>query len=229
MAEGFLGRWSQRKDAVRKGKEIAPEPEVLPAPQRPSPQPSPRGGEGARQETPLRLAGELNQELPLPLAGEGRGEGDPGKEAPPPTLEEAQLLTRDSDFKRFIQPDVPPEVKNTALKKLFSDPHFNTMDGLDVYIDDYNKPDPLPESMLRQMVSAKFLGLFDDEEKEKDSAERQSPSDNAGPDAAAPQSVAQSGSRTEQAFPPADHHADPDLRLQQDDAPGPEGPGAGSR
>ena len=30
------------------------------------------------------------------------------------------------------------------MKKLFSDPHFNVMDGLDTYIDDYGKPDPLP-------------------------------------------------------------------------------------
>jgi hypothetical protein len=33
-------------------------------------------------------------------------------------------------------------VRNAALKKLFTDPHFNVMDGLDVYIDDYGKPDP---------------------------------------------------------------------------------------
>ena len=30
------------------------------------------------------------------------------------------------------------------MKKLFSDPHFNVMDGLDTYIDDYGKPDPIP-------------------------------------------------------------------------------------
>ena len=37
------------------------------------------------------------------------------------------------------------------MKKLFSDPHFNVMDGLDTYIDDYGKPDPIPLSMLRRM------------------------------------------------------------------------------
>jgi hypothetical protein len=40
-----------------------------------------------------------------------------------------------------------------------------------------------------------------------------------------PESVAQSSPRTE-ALPPAEDHADPDLRLQQDHAPGPGGPGA---
>ena len=37
------------------------------------------------------------------------------------------------------------------------------MDGLDTYIDDYSKPDPMPAAMLRQMAQSKFLGLFDDE------------------------------------------------------------------
>ena len=50
------------------------------------------------------------------------------------------------------------------MKKLFADPHFNVMDGLDIYIDDYSKPDPIPEAMLRKLASAKFLGLFDEEE-----------------------------------------------------------------
>ena len=59
---------------------------------------------------------------------------------------------------------VGADVRNAAMKKLFSDPHFNVMDGLDIYIDDYSKSDPIPESMLRQMTSAKFLKLFDDED-----------------------------------------------------------------
>jgi hypothetical protein len=58
---------------------------------------------------------------------------------------------------------VTPEVKNAALKTLFTDPHFNLMDGLDTYIDDYGKPDPLPAGMLRKMLQSQALGLFDDE------------------------------------------------------------------
>ena len=47
------------------------------------------------------------------------------------------------------------------MKKLFSDPHFNVMDGLDTYIDDYGKPDPIPPEMLRRMTQSALLGLFD--------------------------------------------------------------------
>ncbi|MBK6008630.1 DUF3306 domain-containing protein [Ramlibacter ginsenosidimutans] len=220
MSEGFFSRWSQRKVAVRKGKGAEPEAESAKEldPPMPSPQPSPASGRGS--EELLTVEGELQS--PSPPRGEGGGEGEP---PPPPTLEDAQALTPASDFTRFVRPDVAPEVKNAAFKKLFSDPHFNVMDRLDVYIDDYNKPDPLPPEMLRQLASAKFLGFFANEEAPEG---ENVPAASASPDAPAAESVAQSGTRTAQALPPAQDHADPDLRLQQDDAPGPEGPGAGS-
>jgi hypothetical protein len=164
---------------------------------------------------------------PSPLRGEGAA-----SENPPPTLADAQSLTPDSDFTRFTRPDVPPDVKTAAFKKLFADPHFNVMDGLDVYIDDYSKPDPIPPEMLRNLASAKFLKLFDEEEKEDKEpaqAQPQAPVPREVADASGPQDVAQSGTRTEHVLPPAEDHADPDLRLQQDDAPGPRGPGQESR
>ena len=34
------------------------------------------------------------------------------------------------------------------------------MDGLDIYIDDYSKPDPLPPGMLARMVQSDMLKLF---------------------------------------------------------------------
>jgi hypothetical protein len=65
---------------------------------------------------------------------------------------------------------VAPEVKNAAMKKLFADPHFNVMDRMDIYIDDYSQADPLPLAMLRQMNGAKFLNLFQEEDQGKDKA-----------------------------------------------------------
>ena len=90
-------------------------------------------------------------------------------EAPPappaPTLADVDALTTQSDYTRFVARDVSPEVKQAALKKLFTDPHFNVMDGLDTYIDDYGKPDPLPPGMLRKLAQSHLLGLFDHEKK----------------------------------------------------------------
>lgn len=74
-------------------------------------------------------------------------------------------LTRQSDFSRFVAPGVDGDVKNAALKKLFADPHFNLMDGLDTYIDDYGRPDPLPPGMLRRLAQSSLLGLLDGEDR----------------------------------------------------------------
>jgi len=75
--------------------------------------------------------------------------------APPPELPPADKLTFDSDYRAFFHPKVDEDVRRAALKKLFSDPHFNVMDGLDVYIDDYSKEDPIPEAMLATLEHAR--------------------------------------------------------------------------
>ena len=84
------------------------------------------------------------------------------EQAPPPvTLEDVETIDRfDPDFSAFMKPDVDPTVQQAALKKMFTDPHFNIMDGLDIYIDDYSKPDPLPPGMLERMVQSDMLNLI---------------------------------------------------------------------
>ena len=69
--------------------------------------------------------------------------------APLPPIES---LSFDSDFTAFLKPGVDPVVKRAALKKLFRDPRFNVMDGLDTYIDDYTKADPIPKDMLADLL-----------------------------------------------------------------------------
>jgi hypothetical protein len=76
---------------------------------------------------------------------------------PPPTLADVEKLTPESDFSAFVAGDVDEDVKRSALKKLFADPRFNVMDGLDTYIDDYSKPDPIPPAMLAALNHAKDL------------------------------------------------------------------------
>ena len=68
-----------------------------------------------------------------------------------------ETLTFDADFTAFMQPGVDPSLKHAALKRLFSDPRFNVMDGLDVYIDDYTKPDPIDAETVRGLVQARYL------------------------------------------------------------------------
>jgi hypothetical protein len=71
-----------------------------------------------------------------------------------------ESLTPESDFTPFMNPKVDRGLRNQALKTLFSDPRYNIMDGLDVYIDDYSKPDPLPEGWLEKMTQVARLGDY---------------------------------------------------------------------
>ena len=78
----------------------------------------------------------------------------------PEPLPPVESLTFDSDFTAFMKPDVEPGLRREALKTLLQDPRFNVMDGLDVYIDDYSKPDPLPDGWLEKLNMVKRLGIF---------------------------------------------------------------------
>jgi hypothetical protein len=75
----------------------------------------------------------------------------------PAELPPVESLTPDSDFTPFLRPGIDEDVKRGALKKLFSDPRFNVMDGLDVYVDDYSKPDPLPAAVAATLAHARYV------------------------------------------------------------------------
>ena len=81
----------------------------------------------------------------------------PAAELPPPTLEDVAALGHDADFRRFVQPGVDETVRRSAMKKLFTDPHFNVMDGLDIYIGDYNTYEPMSAAMVAMLVHGKQL------------------------------------------------------------------------
>lgn len=75
----------------------------------------------------------------------------------PVTLQDVAGLTRDSDYSPFVANGIDEAIKRSAMKKLFSDPHFNLMDGLDIYIDDYSVFEPIRPEMLALIEHAKPL------------------------------------------------------------------------
>jgi len=88
----------------------------------------------------------------------------PGQQAPQPSAPEAsaalppiESLSIESEFAPFFKPGIPESTRRAALKQLFRDPRFNIMDGLDVYIDDYSKPDPIPPEMMKQLLHTKHI------------------------------------------------------------------------
>ena len=181
--QGFLSRWSRRKAQVQQGGAAAPNavsPEVLQS------SAAPVRDEATAQGSALRAFGTRPAATSLSSTSDASSaprdtasptsDADvrssahaPAEPAPRPTLQDVEQLDAQSDYRNFVARDVDPEVRNAAFKKLFhSDPHFNVMDGLDVYIDDYNTPNPLPVSIMKTLVQARALGLIDDELKEQE-------------------------------------------------------------
>ena len=145
---GFLNRWSKKK--------LGAEPELSTselAEKQPSVQLK-KSVDPSAQASKVPAAGEPAADKKLePMAGAAQAETAP-------TLEDVLKLTQDSDFSAYVKPGIDPEVQKAAMQKLFSDPRYNIMDGLDIYIDDYSKPDPIPLEMLKRMNQSKMLGLF---------------------------------------------------------------------
>jgi Protein of unknown function (DUF3306) len=192
---GFVARWSRRKRQSRSG-ETAPAAPLAP------------------------VARELPPASP-PVAAPPPAASAVDAPSPPPTLEDVARLGRDSDFARFVAPGVDENVQRAAMKKLFTDPRFNVMDGLDTYIDDYGTPDPIPEAMLRRMAQSQTLRLFDAE-----------PGDGAAREEGVPRPTPPAGAAATQ-LPETRTDEDTALRLQPDDAAdaagaGPHRPGARS-
>ncbi|NMM10416.1 MAG: DUF3306 domain-containing protein [Polaromonas sp.] len=232
-SKGFLGRWAHRKTEALKGNPL--EEPVRGA--------KTEASDAATGRIPLPGAAQP----PSPAAGDSVLQELPAEQAL--SLDDVKHLTKDSDFKPFMAGNVGPEVRNAAMKKLFADPHFNVMDGLDIYIDDYSKADPIPESMLRQMVGSKFLKLFDDEEDGESGLNRNDAPSLSGessnnlntetvaqsleyPDIAPSDPVSLENSSPPKLLPdsggsPQDH-ADSHLRLQPDHAPEAPDPGRGT-
>jgi len=104
----------------------------------------------------------------LDAATEAPATAKPAATEPAPPLPSPDSLTFESDFKAFMHAKVEEGVKRAALKKLFSDPRFNIMDGLDIYIDDYSKDDPIPQAMMASLEHAKTTLFGREEEKKQD-------------------------------------------------------------
>ncbi len=162
--DNFLSRWSRRKIEARKAEaDAAPaNPPAAPPPAGVRPDAAPAPGAGGSAEAPA---------APLPPLDSLRGVA--------------------SEYRDFLRPEVGEGLRREALKKLFHDPHFNVMDGLDTYIDDYTKPDPIPEAMLKSLNHAKGL-IFDREDEPQEAAGP------AGDDRPAPP-AALSGAETDEA------------------------------
>jgi hypothetical protein len=150
--ESFLARWSRRK---REAEREAERPTEAAAPEDPAAGSATAGAEGVARVTPV----------PVPAATR-----DPAAttERPLPPIDSLDGLR--SDYEAYFQQPVDDELRRAALKKLFADPHFNQMDMLDVYVDDYTQFEPLPAALRLRLPSARGF-LLDSEREALEAAE----------------------------------------------------------
>jgi Protein of unknown function (DUF3306) len=212
VSDHFFSRWSRRKQDAALGRATD---EPLPT-----------------AAAPVAAAPVAQTPPPQALPSEA-SETPQEANAPLPSLEDAQALSPTSDFQPFMRRGVTPDVRNAAMKKLFADPHFNVMDGLDIYIGDYTQPDPLPAGMLEQMVGAQFLNLVPPKEATAEGASDRADAEKM-PDQSpqSPETAAVVAQSPDSAAPMAAtniEHDDTDLQLQPDPAAADPQAGAGTR
>jgi hypothetical protein len=76
---------------------------------------------------------------------------------PPLTAVDVADLDVDSDFAPFMSVRANAGIRRLALKKMFTDPHFNIVDGLDIYMGDYNLPSPVSAVMLATLQCGRAM------------------------------------------------------------------------
>lgn len=84
-----------------------------------------------------------------------------------PTLESLAAQGLEADFAPFMQKGVEEATKRAAIQQLFKQPVFNVMDGLDVYIEDFNIYEPLTAAELPGLAHARAMLFPEPEEGEK--------------------------------------------------------------
>ncbi|MEQ9107248.1 MAG: DUF3306 domain-containing protein [Limnobacter sp.] len=135
MSENFLSRWSKRKLEVREREHLA---ENLPQPE---------DALAKAEQVQVQALADVDGASPRPVE----------TDLPVPTEDDLAGVEQGGDIKAFLVDKVSKDLKNKAFKALFSRPEFNVMDGLDIYIDDYNKFTPLSKEDIEKMTFSKQL------------------------------------------------------------------------
>lgn len=146
--ERFLSRWSRLKKEVRQAER-----------QTESTPPEPKAAAASPAAAPV---------VPAKETASAAG-AQPAASVELPPIDSLKGLA--SEYTEFLKPGVDESLRRSALKKLFSDPYFETFERFEAYCEDYTKGEPIPAAMLRTLEHAKGL-LFDDEKEEEKEGQR---------------------------------------------------------
>ena len=151
--DNFLSRWARRKSERKRNAEREQAPDPAPAAQSEAAPEEPPAS--AAQQAAAQQTGQVSAD---PLAFD------------PASLPPIESIAADTDISVFLQPGVPSDVRNAALRRAWSvDPAISTFKGLQENDWDFNDPNgipgfgPLSPTLdVKKMVSA----LFGDAKKE---------------------------------------------------------------
>lgn len=132
--DGFLGRWSRRKQADQS----EPEAPVL---------------EAETTAHPVVMEDQANEATvadPVETAIDSALD-DEEKLLTDDDMVPIESLNADSDYSPFFSEGVSKQLRNMALKKLFFSGKFAIRDGLDDYDDDFTKFEPLGDTITSDM------------------------------------------------------------------------------
>jgi len=90
------------------------------------------------------------------------------EEEPAPPLQPVEELNADSDFKPFMNAKVDPATRRSALKKLFTDAHYNIPDPFEAYSEDYTQSEPIPLEMLKAINRVRDVAVKGSEKVEEE-------------------------------------------------------------
>jgi hypothetical protein len=110
--------------------------------------------------------------------------GGAAQDVPAQKLPAVESLTPASDFAPFMQPKVAQALRRVALKKLFTDPHFNVPDPFEAYSVDLTGGDPIPEEMLKSLSHARSV-MFREEDAARETQQAATPAQEPQADRAA--------------------------------------------
>ncbi len=166
--EGFLSRWSQRKQAVEQASV--------------EPTEAPQALDGAREEGA--------EHLPEPAAVDSTT-GEATK-VDPADLPDIDSLDADSDFTVFMDKGVPEAVTRRALRRLWRlDPVFGHLDGLNDYDLDYTDAATVVENLKTIYQVGKGMVLEDEDGETEDTAAADDAEGEASENVAAPDETPQ--------------------------------------
>lgn len=121
--EGFLQRWSRRKQSALRDDEVSEDESQTPEADQEAGPAEPSAADAPSAELEAGSESELEPE-------------PPGDEDMPPL----ESIDESGSVAAFLSPRVSEGLRRAAMRRLFRQPKYNVVDMLDDYAEDYSKP-----------------------------------------------------------------------------------------